>query len=387
MQLSNYIKEQFSNELKLLISLSQNDFDVKSDFEVLPEINWDVFLGLVLKHRLVSHVLKHSNELASKIPQEIIAKLKEIRLIQSKKSLEYTSILIKIANQFRNNNIKFISFKGPLLSFELYNDVGFRNFNDLDILVNADDVEKAKKIIEDLEFKCIYPKIELSDKQRKINYSLSHHYHFKNKPKSIDLELHWSISNPKSFFGVSTQEIISNSQIFDVSNHNISYLSTIENLVYQAAHGAIHQWYRLFWLKDFSELLKKVNPKQIKKALELSKKLKLNRCFLQAIALSHLIYNIDLPDYRNIEINKNLMEIPLKSISSTDLNQQGIKGKIKSLIYRLKLKPDLNYYFELTYRLRTHLTDWELLKLPESLFFLFYILRPFLLIYKFLFKR
>ncbi|NOQ26737.1 MAG: hypothetical protein GQ564_15360 [Bacteroidales bacterium] len=387
MNFSNYIKENFSNELNLLIRLSQNEIELESDFGVLSEINWDVFLNLVLKHRLVSHVLKHSNKLASKIPQEIIKQLKEIRLIQSKTSLEYTSVLIKIANQFRINNIKFISFKGPLLSFELYNDVGFRNFNDLDILVNKDDVENAKKIIEDLEFKCIYPKIELSDKQREINYSLSHHYHFKNKPRSIDIELHWSISNPKSFFGMPTSQIISNSQIIDISGHSISYLSTIENLVYQAAHGAIHQWYRLFWLKDFSELLKKTNPELIKKAFELSKKLKLDKCFLQAIALSYLLYNVDLPDYRDIEINKYLMKIPLKSISSTDLNQQGIKGKIKSLIYRLKLKPDLNYYFELTYRLRTHLTDWELLKLPKPLFFLFYILRPFLLIYKFLFKK
>ncbi len=387
MNFSNYIKENFSKELKLLIRLSQNEIDIESDFEDLPEIHWDAFLSLVLKHRLVSHVLKHSNKLTSKIPQEIIKQLKEIRLTQSKKSLEYTSFLIKIANQFRNNSIKFISFKGPLLSFKLYNDVGFRNFNDLDILVNADDVERAKKIIEDLDFKCIYPKIELSDKQREINYSISHHYLLKNKPRSIDIELHWNISNPKSFFGVPTKKIISNSQIFDVFDHSMPYLSTIENLVYQAAHGAIHQWYRLFWLKDFSELLKKVNPEQIKTALELSKKLNLNRCFLQAITLSHLIYNIDLPDYGDIEINKNLMEIPLKSIGSTDLNQQGIKGKIKSLIYRLKLKPDLNYYFELIYRLRTHLTDWELLKLPKSLFFLYYLLRPFLLIYRFLFKK
>lgn len=387
MNFLNYIKENFSKELKLLIRLSQNEIDIESDLWILSEINWDIFLNLVLKHRLVSHVLKHSNKLTNKIPQEIIEKLKEIKLIQSKKSLEYTSILIKIASQFRNNNIKFISFKGPLLSFELYNDVGFRNFNDLDILVNKDDVENAKKIIEDLEFKCIYPKIELTNKQRKINYSLSHHYHFKNKHKSIDIELHWSISNPKSYFGMPTSQIISNSQLIDISGHSISYLSTIENLVYQTAHGAIHQWYRLFWLKDFSELLKKVNLAQIKQAFVLSKKLKLDRCFLQAITLSHLLYNADLLDYRGIEINENLIKIPLKSISSIDLNQQGIKGKIKSLIYRLKLKPDLNYYFELTYRLRTHLTDWELLKLPKSLFFLFYILRPFLLIYKFLFKK
>ncbi|MCK5171479.1 MAG: nucleotidyltransferase family protein [Bacteroidales bacterium] len=385
--MKQYIEDRFSNELKLLISLSQNEIDVDFITGILSEINWDLFIQLVLKHRLVSHILKHINKIENQISDEIISSLKEIKLNQSKTSLEYTSILIKINDLFQKKNIKYISFKGPLLSLELYDDIGFRNFRDIDILVEKENIEEAKNIIENLNFKNIYPRIPLSNQQRKVNYSISHHYHFTHNEKPIEIELHWNITNPQSFFGVATKDIISNSKSIDISNYDVSYISTTENLVYQAAHGSIHQWYRLFWLKDFSALLLKYSNDEIKNAWKLSEELKLQNCFIQACLLSHLIYKIELPDFINFSICKNLIKIPLNSIHINDLSQQGLKGKIKFVFYRLQMKPDFKYYFELIYRLRTHLSDWELLKLPKYLFFLYYLLRPFLLVFKFLFRK
>ena len=48
--------------------------------------------------------------------------------------------------KFIENGIKHCFFKGPLLSLELYQDIGYRNFGDIDILVEKDDVENAKNI-------------------------------------------------------------------------------------------------------------------------------------------------------------------------------------------------------------------------------------------------
>ena len=386
-QYIKYIEDRFSNELKLLISLSQNEIDVDFITGILSEINWDLFVQLVLKHRLVSHILKHSNFLAENIPIPAYEKLIEIRLEHSKRALNYAIHAIRIYQKFTENNISHCFFKGPLLSLELYGDIGYRNFGDIDILVEKKDIETAKSTIEDLDFKCIYPKLDLSEKQKQINYCISHHYQFTHPVQAIHVELHWSITNPKSFFGLETEEIISSSSKLKVSNYELPYISTIENLVYQAAHGSIHQWYRLFWLKDFSELLLKYSNDEIKNAWVLSKELKLEKCFWQACILSHLIYKIDLPDFINFRINKNLIKIPLNSIHINDLSQQGLKGKIKFVFYRLQMKPDFKYYFELIYRLRTHLSDWELLKLPKHLFFLYYLLRPFLLVFKFLFRK
>ncbi|MBU8892221.1 MAG: nucleotidyltransferase family protein [Bacteroidales bacterium] len=386
-QYVKYIKERFSNELKLLIFLSQDELGQYPFSGNLNEIDWDEFVNLTVKHRLVSHVLKHSAFLADNIPIPTYEKLIEIRLEHSKKSLNYAIHAIRIHQKLTENNIPHCFFKGPLLSLELYKDVGYRNFGDIDFLVEKSNVKKTSSILEELDFKCIYPKIILTEKQKRINYRLSHHYHFTHPVQPINIELHWSITNPKTFFDLETNQIISNSRKLKVSNYQLSYISKIDNMVYQAAHGSIHQWYRLFWLKDFSRLIVKSSPDDIKKAFELSKNLKLQKCFIQACLLSHLIYKTDLPDFANFDFKKNLIKIPLNSIHINDLSQQGVKGKMKFVFYRLQLKADFRYYFELIYRLRTHLSDWELLKLPKSLFFLYYVLRPFFLIYKFLIKR
>jgi Uncharacterised nucleotidyltransferase len=382
-----YIEQKFSNELKLLIFLSQAVLKGNSFSGNIDEIDWKKFIELAIKHRLISHVLQHSEYLAENFPIPTYEKLIDVRLKHSKTSLNYAIHAIRIFQEFKEKSIPHIFFKGPLLSLELYNDIGYRNFGDIDVLVEKKDAEKAKDILEELGFTCFYPKIKLTEKQKEVNYSISHHYQFVHPVQAIKIELHWNITNPKSFFGVESHDIISNSLSLKVSNYELPYISKIENIVFQAAHGSIHQWYRLFWIKDFSKLLTMVNSEDLKKAYDLSKKLKLQNCFIQACLLSNLLYKTEVPDFENFRIKKHLFKTPLNSITNTDLSKQGLKGKIKFVFYRIRLKPDFNYYFELLYRLRTHLTDWELIKLPKSLFFLYYVLRPFLLIYKFLFRR
>jgi len=383
---NTYIDCRFSKELKLIIFLSQESINNKHSSS-LDDIDWEEFIRLVRKHRMISHVLKHLSYLADNFPIPVYEKLIEIRLHQSKRALNYVIHGIRVFRKFEENNISHCFFKGPLLSLDLYKDIGYRNFGDIDILVGQSDAERAKDIIEELDFDCIYPKIEFTEKQKKINYKLSHHYHFKHPKQTIDIELHWKLSNPKSYFGKETFELLESVRKLTVSKFELPYISNIDNLVYQAAHGSIHQWYRLFWLKDFSVLLQKSTNEEIKEAVELSRKLKLQKCFVQACMMVKLIYKNQIPDLVDDKIQSSLIYTPLTSIATTDLGQKGIKGKIKFVLYRLKLKKDLNYYFELIYRLRTHLTDWEILRLPNSLFFLYYLLRPFLLMYKFLFQK
>jgi hypothetical protein len=381
-----YIEQHFSEELKLIIFLSQDQ--LKDDVPDLKNLDWDVFVQLCLKHRLVSHILNHAEFLAENIPVPVYEKLIEHRLEHSKLSLNYTVHAIRIHQKFKENNLQHLFFKGPLLSLELYKDIGYRNFGDIDILVKREDAEQAREIIEDLDFKCIYPKIKLTKKQQKANYTISHHYHFVHPKQRIDVELHWNITNPVSYYGKASSEIISNKNELDVSTYKLPYISVTDNLVYQAAHGSVHQFYRLFWLKDFSVLIDKTKLEIIERAWQLSKKLKLERSFQLACVLSHLIYGSKLPAINfSDNVGKNLLWIPIKSIEKTELKQKGIVGKFKYVLYRLRLKPSFKYYFDVIYRLRTHLSDWELIRIPDKLFFLYFLLRPFLLLYHHFFEK
>lgn len=140
-----YIEQHFSKELKLIIFLSQDQ--LKDDVPNIKNLDWDVFLQLCLKHRLVSHILKHAEFLAENIPVPVYEKLIERRLEHSKQALNYTVHAIRIHQKFKENNIQHLFFKGPLLSLELYKDIGYRNFGDIDILVKEKMPNKQKELL------------------------------------------------------------------------------------------------------------------------------------------------------------------------------------------------------------------------------------------------
>jgi len=382
---TSYIENTYSKELLLIIELSKHEPDRGKINQLVAHVDFESFYALTIKHRMVSHVLHHTELISNTIPASYLEKLKKTKIEQAQRALNYMLYVIQIHEQLEIQSIKHCFFKGPMLSLQLYDDIGMRNFGDIDILVEKQDAEKAKEIIEELNFKCIYPKIKLTPKQQKVNYTISHHYHFKHRAKALDVELHWNISNPKSYVGIETSEILSFSDNINVSNRILPYISHIQNLVYLAAHGAIHQWYRLFWLKDFSVLLNKSTEKEIEEAWKLSKKLHLENCFIQACCMCNLYYDIIIP--KSIPLKIDLLKVPVQSIFIGELKQQGIKGMFRFIFYRLKLKRNLNYNFDLIFRLRTHLSDWEIIKLPDFFFFLYYLLRPFILAYKLFIKK
>ncbi|MGC9374621.1 MAG: nucleotidyltransferase domain-containing protein [Bacteroidales bacterium] len=386
-----HIISKFSNELQLLILLSQHDLN-KAEIEKIEtlekSVDWELFIDLAQKHRLISHIVKQTKPYPNILKPEIKKQLKEVQLGLSRKALLYSQYVLKIHNGLNQKNIPHAFFKGPLLSLELYKDIGFRDYRDIDLLVPLSHIENARKIIQEFGFVMLAPKKTLSNKQRKINYTISHHYHL-TKPKTpIEVELHWNLTNPKTYLPLETKKIIADSRNIEIAKQNLPYISKSENIVLLAAHGAIHQWYRLFWLRDFSEIINQSSNKDIYTAWELSQKNRLEKTFIQACNLSNLLYQTEMPKFiDNMDYTHSLIQSAIKAISNKDLRQQGIGGKIKFVLYRLKLKPSFNYHISLIFRLRTHFTDWEIFPLPNYLFFLYYIFRPFILMYKFLNKK
>ncbi|MDK2978890.1 MAG: hypothetical protein PWP52_1604 [Bacteroidales bacterium] len=382
---------QFSNELQLLILLSQHDLN-KAEIEKIETleklVDWKLFFELAHKHRLISHVVKQTNQYPNILKSEIKKQLIEKQQGLSRKALLYSQYVLKIHEGLNQKNIPHTFFKGPLLSLELYKDIGFRDYRDIDLLVPLSHIENARKIIQEFGFVMLAPKKTLSKKQKKINYTISHHYHLTKPNTPIEVELHWNLANPKTYLPLETKKIIADSINIEIAKQNLPYISKPENIVFLAAHGAIHQWYRLFWLKDFSEIICQSSNEDIYKAWKLSQKNRLGKTFKQACNLSNLLYKTEIPQYiDNIGYTNSLIQGALKSISDKELRQQGLGGKIKFVWYRLKLKPDINYHISLIFRLRTHFTDWEIFPLPNYLFFLYYIFRPFILIYKFLNRK
>jgi len=112
-------------------------------------------------------------------PAGILKKYQAIYAKNATKNLYYSAFLIRMSKLFNERNIKFLPFRGPILSEDLYGGIEFRQFSDLDILVSKNDAIDAWQLLLDSGFqselilnksqRAAYIKVELNVRDSFIN--------------------------------------------------------------------------------------------------------------------------------------------------------------------------------------------------------------------------
>lgn len=373
--------DRYPAELSLLLEVLREDkhFSINETLKK-NQINEEYLLQLISRHKVIGYLYKNlSPHLSSPTRSVLSNNYKE----HTKHTLSYVRRLILTSQKLNKHQIPYLAFKGPVLSEMLYHDPLVKDSLDIDLWVPVEYVEDCQQILYGEGFIRILPESKLTLKKQKKNYSISHHYTYFHKDERVVIELHWNITNPFSLLPLSFSEAYKGYSIVTLNNHELTTLSYEHYLQYLAVHGSSHKWSRLHWLKDFSTLLKISNRKQLKNAFVLAEKLKLSKPLTQAITISHKFFGVSVDtSLFNPKTIKNTFfyRTPFKSIPKS--NKKLKKEKIKTLVYRWHIRKNPTYRFSLLFRLRTHFKDWEILNLPDSLFFLYYPLRPFLFLYR-----
>ena len=374
-------KKEYPNELSLLVEVLKADEESNiSQYFEENRIDENYLLQLISRHKIIGYVYKLLGpHLSKQTKEKITRQYKE----HSLHTLTFVRQLILISQKLDEYNIPYIAFKGPVLSQMLYKDPLVKHSVDLDFWVPLEHIEKCHEVLSETGFLRIIPKLTLTPKQKKKNYSISHHYTYFHKKEKVMMELHWNITNPFSLLPLSFNEAYRSRIKVDLNGHDINTLSYEHYLLYLAVHGSEHKWSKLTWLKDFSVLLKQTTYQQQKKVVSLAGELQLTRPVNQAFLLASAIFDVAVDEslIKNEDFRNSLFyTMPLKSMvkSGKRLNLK----KIPALFYKWHIRDNHAYRLSLLFRLRTHYTDWETVRLPDNLFFLYYLLRPFLLVFR-----
>ncbi len=347
-------------------------------------INENRLIELIRKHKVASHL-----QLCKDLPEiekypKVAGFLKQASQRNQMQKLLHAKEVLSLHELMHEAGIAHAFLKGIGLSIRLYGDPAYRHSGDIDLLVAPKDARKAQQLLRESGYTPIHPASMLSDKQFRKNRSLSHHVTLvkRKQPIPFAVELHWYLTNPHEAFPLRTEEALAKCISVPLANQKVPVLSPLHSLVFNAYHGSVHQWFKLFWLKDFATLISQLSHNEVKQGYQLAKALGVARSYLLAFALCHHFWHtpqFDLPETRT---TRRLLKACLNAIETTEWKQKGLGGKLASLRYRLMLQPAWNYKFALLWRLRTHYTDWEFFPLPDKLFFLYYPLRPVLLVAK-----
>ena len=203
------------------------------------------------------------------------------------RNLVFLKNLIRIASAFNTNSIDFIVLKGCAYIIDTQN-IDERSFVDIDILIKRNDLQKAKKVLNEIGY--VQQQYSHSD-QTDPRFNIERGFY----NKEVYIDLHFSLIQQYKNIALDYGKIFSNSR--KIGKCNISALSHEDALWFVIEHAFRHAFDReqdyIDFMKyvekygaviDWNLFLKKIEKRQLKTA---------SYFFLQKCKES---YGVHLPD-------------------------------------------------------------------------------------------
>jgi hypothetical protein len=360
---------------------------------VTGKINWSYVIELAEQHRVMPLLCQSLNEVCpTLVPDDVLNSLREYTKANARYNLYRTRELIKLLTLFESSGIPALPFKGPVLSVLVYNNLGLRDYGDLDILVRQQDVLRAHRLLTEQGYKLGTPSVQ-SHKEP--------HFSRRNKDLIFDsadglvrVELHWRLTGSHFDFPLDLDSLWKSLEAVTLAGSAMRTLAPEDLLLYLCMHGSRHGWERLLWICDVAELLRTHNTMDWDSITGKACKLGSRRTLGLGLAIARDVLGLELPEqaWHRVQIEPSTETLAIRLRESLFQNSEGEKGisywhdihlsMRERLLDRLRLR--LHYchrYLRLC--IVPNERDHSILELPAGLSFLYYVLRPFRLVRRF----
>ncbi|NGY90076.1 nucleotidyltransferase family protein [Bacillus megaterium] len=366
-----------SKELHFLLMLLREE-NTSEEIIPLKELDWNHFLELVKHHRVCPLIYIRLKDRPNVVPTHVIEALFQEYKKNTFKMLQLTGEMETLDKVFNENNIETLFLKGPPIAYDLFGDISLRMSKDLDILVREEGLERTESIL----FSLGYEKEEISTVLNEKKWR-GHHIAYYHPNKKIQVEVHWRL-HPRPMKKASFEELWSRKRESQVTKHPISFMGKEDLLLYLICHGARHGWFRLRWLKDIDQMVrnKDINYVHFK---ELADKHQQKDLVGQAFQLAHLFFQTpvheELQGIVNTKRANQLAEKALpfiKEMVQLHVHSQpkSLEKSYKNYLFSMKTKGQKCEFLIILFYPSS--LDERTFRLPKSLYFLYFLLRPFL---------
>ena len=378
------IKITNEDKILLLCASTLKDRDAREKIiELLHgKLNWDYLLQRALQHKLMPLLYWNLKNLPEEVPEDFLKELKDYFNANVRKNLLMTGELIKILELLKVDGINAIPFKGPVLANFAYGNISLREFNDLDIFVNKSDTSDVCKLMLSLGY-------ELDSYPKKIDISLyfktQSEHKFINKNNKIIVEIHNKFQGHFFSFPISPEFLYKKNSLKTIvfNNNQISVLSNENLILMLCIHCARHDWSRLFWICDISEIIQSHKINYLK-LFENAEKLRVKRILLINLFLANDLFGLKLTEeiINQIKNDPNIENICIRLKRRLLSENNGSLNIFERTLFDLKKRESLKMGLidVFSSMLKPTYVDFEELPLPTFFYPLYYIIRPFLLL-------
>ncbi|MCO6509275.1 MAG: nucleotidyltransferase family protein [Aridibacter famidurans] len=245
-------------EKSLILSCSQTELQQKDrrriDSILEQPLDWTLVKRVAGRNGLlplVAHTLSQSYFGA--LPTEEAEFLNGYLTVHTASNLRLTCRMIEVVDAFENEGIDVLPFKGPSLAVQLYGNLAFRDFIDLDMLVKPRDFEQSVKILLSMGYTLLADQVEgkghLKVRGRKDVSLVSPEGDYR-------VELHWKLSGSHFALPYEIDELWHRMGKVEIGGKSINALGRNDLMVYLCLHGSRHQWEKFAWVTDVNEFIR-----------------------------------------------------------------------------------------------------------------------------------
>lgn len=373
----------FPPELKLILAclrITPNEQEAQRIKELSrTDIDWPQFLRWVDRHRVAPLVCQNiSRHGDSSVPVSVKSALKCSFESHAHDSLANASELVRLYRLFQENGIRVIPLKGCVLALQVYGNIALRQSRDIDLLIDPDQVNSADLLLK-TSYCRIVPSLDLSPAQRERFLRFFRHFNYQRKDGGQLIELHWRALSDQASRIMEPGRLHSGGTSVALAGTPLPAIPLLTNLLYLCGHGAVHFWYRLSWLTDLAEIVRQHPEIDWEEAAELARQENLMRPLALGMLLAHELLGAPMPEIIRTYAMRDRMVTSAARFSCRymllpDPSDIPLAFKFQSAIAQFNFAPSFRNRLTIlqNYFVRT---DFMTIGLPDSMFFLYYLLR------------
>ena len=364
-------------EDQLLIYISRQNL-AESTAQAIRELSskdafdWEYVLASASYHRLTALLAYHVRSIGGEIvPQPYRLQLQSENTQNTERCLWLTGELAKLVTAMQDAELPWIAFKGPTLAITAYRDPGLRQFTDLDLFVREADVARAKELLLKRGFK---PARNLSRAREAAMLRFDNACAFVNE-QDVLVDLHWRFAPRYLSLPLETEDLWRRLRQVAIGNQRVDTLSPEDLLLVLCCHGFSHQWERLVWVCDVATLIERDDDFDWDYFFRQAERLGIVRIVLLGLFLASDLLETSLPSQvserlrSESDVRRAAQEVAAQLFAPDTPRWIGpqlkmrerSRDRIKSLLAMLLVPRDY---------------DWMFASIPDSVGFLYYLVRP-----------
>ena len=382
-------------DIELLLSCARTEMDLETADKIrrllCENIEWNHLLEFARPHGILPLLYRHLRSIAPEwVPEFVLSKLQEYSEDLTHRSLLLTQELLTILDLFAAHQIHAVPFKGPVLAHLVYKNLSLRPFSDLDILLQKKDVFRARELLLSKGYgPCHDPESRLTDIQEARLQELQYCRALLKVENQFLVELHWNITPRYFSCSFDTRGLMDRARPVLLGGKEIYSLTPEDMLLVLTVHGSKHCWERLSWVCDIAELIRAYPEMDWSCVMEEAKKIGSLKMLLLGLSLARDLLGLNLPNEKWVCLSDHTIDqsvsLLVRDVGNRLLHQTRGPGVIKTLFFHLRMRerPRDRVKYLLNVTLIPSAGDYEVISLPEVLYFLYYLIKPARLLVKY----